>query len=427
VRAWPTGGAQLKSIVYLLRGERDPRRFLAGYALYSLGTGAGYVALLLVGYARFRSPWAISLVLLADFVPAMLAGPLFGALADRWPKRLCSVGSLLASAGAFAGIAVVHSFVATVLLALLAGAATGLYLPTALAALPTLVEREILGAATSLFGAIRNAGQLVGPGIAAVALTFTTPDVLVGVIGGVFVLAAAATWTVRFAEPERAPDSRVGTALLVEMREGLSTTMRAPALRTIVLATAGALLFMGMLNVAELLLAKRVLHAGSVGFSVLVAVFGVGILAGSLAGSRRGGLQEYKRRYLGGIIGFGLALAVAGAAPNLPVAALAFAVCGFSNGMFLVHQRLLIQIAVPNRLLGRVFGVVDTATAWGFAIAFVTAGGLIEVLGVRGLLELAAGGTVAVGLLATVALSRAWPPDSVPSVGTEAPVSQEAV
>ena len=385
------------------------------------------MALLLVGYARFRSPWAISLVLLADFVPAMLAGPLFGALADRWPRRLCSVGSLLVSAGAFAGIAVVHSFAATVLLALLAGAATGLYLPTALAALPTLVSRETLGAATSLFGAIRNAGQLVGPGIAAVALTFTTPDVLVGVIAGIFVLAAAATWTVRFAEPERAPDAPVGTALLADMREGLATTMHSPALRTIVLATAAAFLFIGMLNVAELLLAKQVLHAGSVGFSVLVAVFGVGILAGSLAGSRRGGLPEYKRRYLGGIIGFGLALAVAGAAPNLPIAALAFAVCGFANGVFLVHQRLLIQIAVPNRLLGRVFGVVDTATAWGFAVAFVTAGGLIVALGVRGLLELAAGGTVAVGVLATIALRRAWPPDMLPSSRTETSVSQEVV
>jgi MFS family permease len=415
-----------------MRGERAARRFLAGYALYSLGTGAGYVALLLVAYSRFHSPWAITLVLLADFVPAMLAGPLLGALADRWPRRLGAVASLVASAAAFVGIAFVHSFAATVALALVAGAATGLFLPTALAALPTLVSRENLGAATSLFGAIRNAGQLVGPGLSAIALTFTTPHVLVGAIGGAFGLAAVVTWGVRFAAPEERPAGLAGShPLLGEMREGLATTMRSPALRTIVLSTGATLLFAGMLNVAELLLAKRELHTGSVGFSVLVTVFGVGILAGSLAGSRRGGLVEYKRRYAGGIVCFGIALSCAGIAPNLATAAIAFCVGGLANGMFLVHQRLLIQVAVPNRLLGRVFGVVDAATAWGFAIAFVSAGGLIAALGARGVLEVAGLGTTITGVVTTLALRRAWPrsplPDEAVSAPAQAHASQEAL
>ena len=73
----------MSAIADLLRREPTARRYLGGYALYCLGTGAGYVALLLVAYNRFRSPWAITLVLLADLVPAMVAGPLLGALADR--------------------------------------------------------------------------------------------------------------------------------------------------------------------------------------------------------------------------------------------------------------------------------------------------------------------------------------------------------
>ena len=68
--------------------EQLARWYFAALAQSSLGTGAAAVALLLVAYERFRSPWAIGLVLLADVAPAMLLGPVFGAAADRWSRRL---------------------------------------------------------------------------------------------------------------------------------------------------------------------------------------------------------------------------------------------------------------------------------------------------------------------------------------------------
>jgi MFS family permease len=250
--------------------------------------------------------------------------------------------------------------------------------------------------------------------------------VLVGVIGGAFALSAVVTSSVAFADPERQADAAAGgRGLLREMREGLATTMRASALRTVVLASAAAFLFSGMLNVAELLLAKRVLHAGSVGFSVLVAMFGVGILAGSLAGARNGRISDYKRRYLSAIVLLGIGLLAAGVAPNLATAAVAFAACGFANGSFLVHQRLLIQVVVPNRLLGRVFGVVDAAIAWAFAIAFLSGGALVAALGARGTLVLAGASTILVGLAAVAALRRAWPPGELPDAQAVALISQE--
>lgn len=80
----------------------------------SLGTGAAYVALLLVAYDRFRSPWAISLVLVADLVPPMLLGPVFGAAADRWSRKTCAIIADAVRAVAFVGIALVDGFLPTV-------------------------------------------------------------------------------------------------------------------------------------------------------------------------------------------------------------------------------------------------------------------------------------------------------------------------
>src|SRR3954452_22717932 len=52
------------SVLEVLRHERRARAFLAAHAQSSIGTGAAAVALVVLAYDRFHSPWAITLVLL---------------------------------------------------------------------------------------------------------------------------------------------------------------------------------------------------------------------------------------------------------------------------------------------------------------------------------------------------------------------------
>ena len=94
----------------LLRAEPRARLFFGALAQSSLGAGAAYPALLIIAYERFHSPWAISLVLLADFVPSMLLGPVLGAIVDRLPRLLCAAAADVVRACAFVGIALVGSF-----------------------------------------------------------------------------------------------------------------------------------------------------------------------------------------------------------------------------------------------------------------------------------------------------------------------------
>src|SRR5688500_14767962 len=115
----------MRPIFDLLRAERPARRFFLAHAQSSLGTGAAYVALLLLAYERLASPWAISLILLAEFLPGMFLGPIFGAAADRWSRRSCAIVADAVRAVAFAAIAFTDGFGATVALALLAGVGAG--------------------------------------------------------------------------------------------------------------------------------------------------------------------------------------------------------------------------------------------------------------------------------------------------------------
>jgi MFS family permease len=147
-----------------------------------------------------------------------------------------------------------------------------------------------------------------------------------------------------------------------------------------------------------------VLDTGDVGYSVLVTLFGAGFIVGSLTGSRGGAGHVLKRRYQAGLCLLGLGFVASGLAPGLVIALVAFALAGFGNGVLLVYERLLIQATVPDRLSGRVFGVKDALTAWAFGIAFVAAGGLITLIGVRELIVVAGVGGLVVWLASTVAL-----------------------
>ena len=393
----------------LLRHERVARVYYAVLAQSALGNGAAYIALLVVAYERFNSAWAISLVLLADLVPAALFGPVFGAAADRWSRRNCLIVSDVLRGSAFLGIALVDSFAATVALAVVAGAGTALFNPASLAAVPSLVSPERLPAATALYGAITDLGFIVGPALAALLLLFGGPDVILYVNAGTFAVSALVLSRLRFgAAPAGDAGAEVRPGLLREAREGIGIIARMVGIRAVIIGSGAMLLFAGLFNVAELPFATDELDAGNAGFGALTAIYGLGFVAGSLSGSRGGQTVVLKRRFLGGLALVGAGFIACGVAPGFGVAIPAFALAGLGNGILLVYERLLIQTTVDDSVMARTFGVRDGLSAWAFGAAFLAAGGLIEAFGVRPVLIAAGVGGLLVWALSTIALRRAW-------------------
>lgn len=401
----------MREIYALLREAPQARPFFAALAQSSLGTGAGYVGLVIIALDRFDSPWAISLVLLADLGPAMLLGPLFGAIADRFSRRTCMVIADLIRAAAFCGIAFASSFELTLVLAAVAGIGTGLFTPAALASLPSLVEPPRLPAASAVYGVLADLGYTIGPALAAGALLLGSAESLMVANAITFAVSAVVLARLSFGglpAGEREPFVEARPSLLAEARDGLRATVGMIGLRTVLFASGVALFFGGLFNVGELLLVTRELGTTETAYSALVALYGLGFVAGSISGSKGGELSLLKRRYLIGVAVMGIGFVGAGLSPTLPLALGAFAVAGVGNGLLLVYERLMIQALVPDQLSGRVFGVKDALTAWAFGLAFVSAGGLIELVGVRELLVFAGTGALLVWAISAIILRRAW-------------------
>jgi MFS family permease len=399
----------VSDVVSLLRAERPSRSFFLALTQSALGTGAAYVALLLIAYDRFQSPWAISLVLLADLLPAMLLGPVFGAAADRWSRKWCAVGADVIRAGAFIAIALVDDFAATVGFAVLAGAGSALFTPATLAGLPSLVSKARLPAATSLYGAIADLGFTAGPGIAAAFLIVAGPADILIVNGLTFAASAVILARLRFGAPapgaRRAQGSTV-PSLLREAREGLGVVARMRAIRVVIAGSTAALFFGGIFNVGELPFARDEIGTSDAGYSILVALFGLGFVLGSLAGSSGGSPRLLRRRFLQGVMLMGIGFLLSGLAPTLGVALVGFTLAGFGNGLLLVHERLIVQEDVPDDLMGRAFGVKDALASWAFGVAFVAAGYLLTLVSPRELVLAAGVGGLLVCACSALALWR---------------------
>lgn len=409
----------MRSAWQLFAREPRARVFFAALAQSSLGTGASYVALLLIAYERWHSPWSITLILLAELAPAMLLGPVFGAAADRWSRKGCQIVADLVRFGAFIGIAVTGSFELTLALALVAGCGTALFNPAALASLPGLVSPARLPAASSVYGATYDLGFTLGPTLAAVVLLVASPEGLIFANGATFAVSALLLAGLSFGATATRTDEH--PSLLSETREGLAATKGMPGLRFLLTGSAAALFFAGAFNVAELPFAVDVLDSGNVGYSVLAATLGIGMIAGSLLGAGGGRVGFLKRRYLMGVAVLGIGFVFSGLAPVYPTALAAFGLAGFGNGAMIVYERLLIQETVPDWLAGRVFGMKDALMAWAFGLSFIAAGAVLELAGVRAFIVGLGAGCLVVWALATRRLRGTYEESGAPALsGAEA-------
>jgi MFS family permease len=398
-----------------LRGERRARRFFIAHTQSSLGTGAAYVALLVLAYQRFHSPWAVTLVLLADFLPATLLGAFLGAAVDRFGRRRCAVVADVLRAFVFVGLAFASSFAVILALALLAGLGTALFRPAILAGLPSMVEEDSLPAATSLFGAINDLGHTLGPALAAVIMLVASAPAVMLVNGVSFAASALLVSGIDFgAVPKReVSEDKPRTSLFAEAREGLAVTLKVPSLRILLAGTTIAILSVGMMNVGELGLAKNTLHAGNLGFSALVAISSIGIVAGSLVATSGGSSHSLKRRYLVGLVAMSVGMLAAGFSPLFAAALAAFFVGGAGNGLAAANEQLLVQRTAPEEALGRVFGIHGTMISGAFGASFLLGGLLASLAGTRMIFVIAGVGILCAWIWSAYGLRNEWAPEPV--------------
>ena len=127
--------------VALLRNSRFRLLFVATFAS-GIGTWLAVIALTVDVYDRTHSGWWVGELLVANILPAVFIGLLFGPLVDRLSRKWLMIASDLGRLAVFAVLPFANSAGAIVVLAVIAGIGNAFFRPAVLAGLPNLVAEE---------------------------------------------------------------------------------------------------------------------------------------------------------------------------------------------------------------------------------------------------------------------------------------------
>ena len=349
----------------------------------------GLRGLALVGFLR----------MLANAIPA----PFAGLVADRYPRRLVMVASDLSrfvlllgsAAAAWAGAPV-----AVYALTLLFSVAMAFFRPAQAALLPSLASApEQLTAANAAASTIESVSLFAGPALGGLLLSVSSPATVFAVTSGAFLWSALLVLSIRVHE-ERSP-SDAGTGRLAEFFAGFATIGRDGRLRLLIGLFAAQTFVAGALMVLIVVVALDLLGAGETGVGYLNSAIGAGGLAGgaiALAASAR----RLAVPFAIGILLWGIPIVLVGVFANTAAAIVLLVVVGIGNSLVDVAAFTLLQRAVPDEVLGRVFGVLEGLALTAVAVGSLVAGPLAEAIGIRWTL-------VAFGALLPVLAALVWP------------------
>ena len=383
-----------------LRRHRNYRLFFAGQVVSVAGTWMQNIALAWLVIELSGSPLAVGALAFCRFVPFFVFGLFAGVVIDRLDTRRLLLGTQ--------GAAMVVSIALAVVT--LAGWAT-LPVVYALAAIGGLVlvfdapgrqtltfqmvgESELQNA-VALNSGLFNASRVIGPALAGFLIAAVGTGLCFVVNAISFLAVLVALCLIR--EDELFPvEKRPGTKLVAGVREGLAWAAHTPLART-VLAVVTIVSLVGFnFHVLVPLLASQTLHVGAGTFGVLSAAFGLGALAGALAtASMR---EASPRVFVGGAVGFSLAMLALALAHTVDVALVLLLLLGMSFSLFTSSANALVQLASPPHLRGRVMSLYLFAFAGLAPVGGLVAGFLAEqggttlafgLAGVAGLLAIA--------------------------------------
>jgi CRP-like cAMP-binding protein len=216
-----------------------------------------------------------------------------------------------------------------------------------------------------------------------VLLAATSAETVFAAAAVMFLLSAFLISRVRVDEKPERPQGTAG--VLREFAAGFATIAREPGLRVLVLLLAAQTLVAGALNVLIVVSALRLLDLGEEGVGFLNSAVGIGGLVGALVAAALIG-RRLTSNFLVGILLWGIPIALIGVFPEPAPVLIFLALIGLGNTLVDVSAFTLLQRAVPDDVLARVFGAVQSLWVGAIGIGAIVAPLLIAAIDIRGAL-----------------------------------------
>ncbi|HWN23269.1 MAG TPA: MFS transporter [Gaiellaceae bacterium] len=392
--------------------NRDLRRLELAWVGSVIGSWAYLVALAVYAYGEGGAA-AVGLVGVIRLLPSALAAPFVAVAADRFPRERVMVVTDLIRVPLMAAVAITILWDGPAAIVYVAVGLTSVvgtaFRPAQAALLPSLARTpEELSAANVTSSTVESIGTFVGPALGGILLAATSPEIVFGVNALTFVWSALMVAGIRAVAQETSEPAGPAErgSFKREVGAGFRTFAVERDLRLIVALYGAQTIVAGAFTVLMVVASLELLDMGEAGFGFLNSAVGIGGLVGAvlaLALAMRGRLAT----------DFALGVALYGAPLALvvvwqePVAALVLmGLVGVGNTLTDVAALTLMQRAVPDEVLARAFGALESVLLGCLGLGAVLGPVLVETLGIETALVVAGGFLPVVILLSVPALAR---------------------
>jgi dTMP kinase len=375
-----------------LGGHRDGvlsirpfRRLWIALSLSSLGDWLSLLALTalaydLAGHGPAAQGAAVAAVWLTSLLPALILGPLAGAVADRFDRRINMIVGDVLRAALYLSIPlnlklhVVDELTWMYIVQFLASCASLFWTPAKDATVPNLVPPDKLEQANQMsllttFGTAPIAGlvfgllALISRELGRISHNLSTNQVNLALYFNVatFIVSAVTVFALREIPRRRASGEISAPSVAKTILEGWRFIGHTEVVRGIVIGMAGAFAAAGVVVGLGQVYVTHTLGGGKAGWGIVFSAIFVGLAAGMFLGLRI--LRGFSRRRLFGLsIAFaGFPLALVGLIPNLAVVTVLVVLLGASAGVAYVTGYTIIGSEVDDDTRGRTFAFLQSA------------------------------------------------------------------
>ena len=302
---------------------------------------------------------AVGGLFIARALPPFLLGPLAGVVADRFDRRKILILSDILRAGIVLGFLLVdrpERLWLLYVLTVLQFSVSTFFEPARAALVPALVENDELLKANTLSSVTWSAMLTLGGAIG--GLTASLFGVRVSLIVDASSFLVSAILLLRITGQFRSDAVHALESGWKNFVDGLHYVRKNLDIGLVTLVK--ALGQVGSFDIIAALYAARVFREGQEGATTLglmFTAFGVGAVIGPLIANQFGdsSVVWLRRAILGGFVCMPLAWLIVGVAPSLPIALLGCILRGIGGSVNWTYSDVLLQMSVPDHLLGRVF------------------------------------------------------------------------
>lgn len=364
------------------RASPDARRLYAGFLLGGLGRQIIVVAVPFQLYSATGSSLAVGLLGFAQFVPMVLASIIGGALCDVRDRRsiliaaqvgLLSTASLLLVNALRSEPLLWPLFVLTAINAMLQAIDN----PARSSSLPNLIGRALLPQGVAMMQTLTNISKSTGPLIAGVMLAQSSLPATFAMTVVLFTSSTAMMSAMR-AMPPTGGGRRIEWATI---REGFDYVRRRPILRSNFVIDINAMVF-GMPTALFPAFGLEVLGGDATTVGFLYAAPGIGALIAALFSGWIGRIRRQGRAVVVVVMAWGASLAAFGLSRTLVLAIVFLTFAGASDVLSAIFRVTILQLAVPDEMRGRLFGINVAVVAGGPRLGDLRAGALADLTSV---------------------------------------------